>query len=111
MTVEFVEAKSEEKTRVSIPDLQEYLTKLDTAYASLLARRPVLSTQTYVQHPDSTIAEELRTAMLFLLIFVAIVLGFLFAILAIFFGVSWLKVIGIYLLPGLLGLGIWYIKN
>lgn len=106
MDPENIPADSECLT-VRVPELSEYLAKIDADYVSMPVPRSPYPKPACDAPPADTMPQELHSAILIVLLLISSVVGLVLASCLLLTGLGWPTAIGTYFAPSLVSLLIW----
>ena len=104
-----IPADAPTKTARPVPDLAEFLHKLDKDYASMPKRTKATSQPTqFANHPENDLPNGVKIAALFLILIAASAMGLVLSALSFVLGANWFVVITLYIAPQFLGVTLWF---
>ena len=104
-----IPADAPTKTARPVPDLAEFLHKLDKDYASMPKRTNLAPKTSRVEYcQDHDLPADIKTAMLVICLIAASAMGLVLSALSFVLGANWFVVITLYIAPQFLGVTLWF---
>ena len=105
-----IPADAPTKTARPVPDLAEFLHKLDKDYASMPKRTKATSQPTqFANHPENDLPNGVKVAALFLILIATSAMGLVLSILVLLLGGTWATVLVAHFSPPLIATTAWCI--